>query len=289
MSASALTNNNKDNLSFYLVKIGKYPILTESKEKELAYKAFHNNDANAVNELALPHLRFVAHIAKNFSGYGMQMLDIIQAGNIGLIKAIKRFNPSRGIRLVSFAIHWIKSEIHEFVIRNWSLVKIATTKEQRKLFFNLRKHKTDSSWVSEEQANYIAKKLNVSVKDVFIMDGRLSGKDKQLDGYQYGEDHDNSSYIEDNDVHELDDDISTRHENDNWRNHVSSELRTALSKLDDRSRDVVFHRWLTSEKVTLSDLATKHNLSAERVRQLEVAALAKLKNMLGHIPMAAAA
>ncbi|MFA0441276.1 RNA polymerase factor sigma-32 [Vibrio sp. 10N.286.49.C2] len=273
MSALA-TISNKDNLSSYLSEIGRYPVLTASREKELASKVFYHNDTNAMHDLALPHLRFVAYIAKSFSGYGMQMLDIIQAGNIGLIKAIKRFNPSRDIRLVSFAIHWIKSEIHEFVIRNWSLVKVATTKEQRKLFFNLRKNKNDSSWVSEEQASNIAKKLNVSVKEVLTMDGRLSGKDKQLDNDDYGE--------------KQDDDISIRHENDNWREHVSSELRTALSKLDNRSSDIVFNRWLTNEKVTLSDLADKHNLSAERVRQLEVAALAKLKNMLGHIPMVTA-
>ncbi|MCG9787920.1 RNA polymerase factor sigma-32 [Vibrio mediterranei] len=290
MSASSYFTNaeSKDSLSHYLGSISKYPLLSEEKERTLANKVVTENCSQSLNELMLPHLRYVAYIAKNFVGYGMSTLDIIQAGNVGLIKAIKKFNPARGIRLVSFAIHWIKSEINEYIIKNWSMVKVATTKEQRKLFFNLRKHKNDSGWVSEEQAKDIAKNLKVRVRDVFVMDGRLSNKDKQLESHNYDEEF-HCPYTEDNYFREHRDDFADNHEEENWSNHLSSELKIAIQKLDERSKDIIFHRWLTNEKATLSELADKHQLSAERIRQIEVATLAKLKNLMGHIPMANAA
>lgn len=290
MSASSYFNNaeSKDSLSYYLGSINKYPLLEESREKTLAHRVFHDNCEQSLNALVLPHLRYVVHIAKSFSGYGMSTLDIIQAGNIGLIKAIKRFNPARGIRLVSFAIHWIKSEINEFIIKNWSMVKVATTKEQRKLFFNLKRLKTNSGWINEKQAKDIASDLKVRVKDVFLMDGRLSNKDKQLDNNNYDDDF-HCPYTEDNKFREHREDFVEHHEEDNWKRHLSSELKIAIQKLDERSKDIILNRWLTNEKVTLAELAERHQLSAERIRQIECSTLDKLKNLLGHIPMANAA
>ncbi|GAL35816.1 RNA polymerase sigma factor RpoH [Vibrio maritimus] len=290
MSASSIYSNgtNIDSLSQYLGTISKYPLLSEQKETALASKVFSEKCQQSINALVLPHLRYVAHIARGFAGYGLPILDLIQAGNVGLIKAIKRFNPQKGNRLVSFAIHWIKSEINEFIIRNWSIVKVATTKEQRKLFFNLKKYKQDASWVNETQAKKIADELRVQVKDVYTMDGRLSQKDKQMDNYHHDEDF-HSPYTEDSKYRGYQEDFADSHERDNWNQHLSAELRVALNKLDKRSRDIILHRWLSHEKVTLADLAEKHQLSSERIRQIEIATLTKLKTLLGHIPMAAAA
>ncbi|MGR5091947.1 RNA polymerase factor sigma-32 [Vibrio maritimus] len=290
MSASSIYSNgtNIDSLSQYLGTISKYPLLSEQKEVALANKAFSEKCQQSIHALVLPHLRYVAHIARGFAGYGLPVLDLIQAGNIGLIKAIKRFNPQSGNRLVSFAIHWIKSEINEFIIRNWSIVKVATTKEQRKLFFNLKKYKQDAGWINEAQAENIASELRVRVKDVYTMDGRLSQKDKQLDNYHYDEDF-HCPLTEDSKYHDYREDFAEAHEQDNWNQHLSEELRIALKKLDERSQDIILHRWLSHEKVTLTDLGKKHQLSSERIRQIEIAALTKLKTLMGHIPMAAAA
>lgn len=290
MSASMSFNNieSKDSLSNYLSEINKYPLLSREEEIQLSNRVFNEQCSKSLDALVLPHLRFVAHIAKGFSGYGMSILDVIQAGNIGLIKAIKRFNPSRGIRLVSFAIHWIKSEINEFIIKNWSMVKVATTKEQRKLFFNLRKLKSHSGWINEGQAKDIANNLKVPVKDVFLMDGRLSNKDKQLENHNFDEDY-YCPYTEDSKFRDHQEDFSSHHEEENWKNHLSTELKIAVQKLDARSKDIILNRWLSNEKATLAELAERHQLSAERIRQIEVSTLEKLRNLLGHIPMANAA
>jgi RNA polymerase sigma-32 factor len=257
------------------------PMLSAEEERDLATRLYNENDLEAAQKLIMSHLRFVIHVAKGYAGYGLPQADLVQEGNVGLMKAVKRFNPEVGVRLVSFAVHWIKAEIHEFVLRNWRIVKVATTKAQRKLFFNLRKNKKRLGWFSKEEVNSVAETLGVSTKDVVEMESRMSSYDQ---AFELSTDEDDNAsagnfspalYLEDKQS-----DLAVEVEESNWESHTNNRLSTALVTLDERSQDIIKTRWLTDEKSTLQDLANKYQISAERVRQLEKNALGKLKNTM---------
>lgn len=262
-------------LDAYLHRINQIPVLTAEEEHELATRLHDENDVEAARMLVLSHLRFVASIARGYLGYGLALGDLIQEGNIGLMKAVKRFDPHVGVRLVTFAVHWIKSEIHEFIIRNWRMVKIATTKAQRKLFFNLRSQKKRLGWFTAQEVADVAKELKVKPSDVLEMEARLNAHDAAFD---LAPDEDEESafapemYLEDNRYNPemiIENQESSGRDNDN--------LYAALSDLDERSQDIIKQRWLNKDKATLHDLAAKYSVSAERVRQLEVNAMKKLR------------
>ena len=262
-------------LSAYIQAVGSIPVLSVERERELAEDLHDHGNLEAARELVMSHLRFVVHIAKSYSGYGLPQADLIQEGNVGLMKAVKRFDPSKGVRLVSFAVHWIKAEIHEYVLRNWRIVKVATTKAQRKLFFNLRSAKKQLAWLSNDEAHAVAADLGVDVTEVRRMEGRLSSVDVAFDA---SDSDDDSSYVAP--VHYLEDrsqDPAMLLEADNWEESNHQSLVQALEGLDERSRDILQSRWLTDNKATLHDLADRYGVSAERVRQLEKAAMKKLK------------
>jgi RNA polymerase sigma-32 factor len=227
----------------------------------------------------MSHLRFVVHIERNYSGYGLPQADLVQEGNIGLMKAVKRFDPTVGVRLVSFAVHWIKAEIHEYVLRNWRMVKVATTKAQRKLFFNLRKNKKRLGWFNQDEVRTVANELGVSPEDVTEMEARMSGQDHSFDGYDDDDCESNfapAQYLEDKSS-----DLAAVYENSNWDNHAEHRLSYALQGLDERSQQIIRARWLDEDnKLTLQELADRYGVSAERVRQLEKNALKKLKDVL---------
>jgi RNA polymerase sigma-32 factor len=258
-----------------------FPVLSASDEKKLAKKLFDNGDLKAAKILILSHLRFVIHIAKNYSGYGLPQADLIQEGNIGLMKSVKKFNPHLGVRLISFAIHWIKSEIHEYVLRNWRIVKIATTKSQRKLFFNLRKKKKKMGWFNKKEIEKVAQQLGVKNKDVIEMESRMSAKDVFLNNYS----EENNIKENTKNVYSIPflkdqlSDFTYKIEKDNWKKHAKNKLNLALSYLDKRSRDIIYSRWLDNNKKknTLKDIAKNYGISAERVRQLEKNAMKKLR------------
>ncbi|GAA5112946.1 RNA polymerase sigma factor RpoH [Orbus sasakiae] len=265
------------NIESYLRMINTYPMLSAEEEKALGEKLYYNDDVDAARQLILSHLRFVAHIARGYSGYGLPQADLIQEGNIGLMKAVRRFNPEMGVRLVSFAVHWIKAEIHEYVLKNWRIVKVATTKAQRKLFFNLRKSKQRLGWFSHDEVGMVADELGVTRKDVLEMESRMSAQDMSFD--IDNDDDDNSIvapalYLED-----ANSDFSKSIENDNWENDATDKLHDALSQLDERSQDIIKARWLDADdsKSTLQELAAKYAVSAERIRQLEKNAMQKLR------------
>lgn len=267
------------NLNTYIQTVNSFPVLSAEEEKALAEDLFYRNDLNAARQLVLSHLRFVVHIAKSYSGYGLSQADLVQEGNVGLMKAVKRFDPEKGVRLISFAVHWIKAEIHEFILRNWRIVKIATTKAQRKLFFNLRGQKKHLGWLSLAEAEAVAQDLNVDVKHVQEMEGRLSMFDT---GFDAGNDDDDdtaylapSNYLEDRRF-----DPAALLENEDWEESSVSSLESALESLDDRSRDILQQRWLNDDKATLHDLAAQYGVSAERIRQLEKNAMKKLKGLM---------
>ena len=264
------------NLAAYMQAVNSIAVLSVEEEKQLAEELYYDGSVEAARRLVLSHLRFVVHIAKSYSGYGLNQGDLIQEGNVGLMKAVKRFNPEKGVRLVSFAVHWIKAEIHEFILRNWRIVKVATTKAQRKLFFNLRGQKKKLAWLTHDEAKAVAEDLNVDIKHVHEMEGRLSAFDAAFDA---GVDDDDdlayqapSSYLEDRRY-----DPSTMLENADWEENSVNGLEMALETLDDRSRDILQQRWLNDEKATLHELADKYSVSAERIRQLEKNAMNKLK------------
>ncbi len=264
------------NLAAYMQTVNGIAVLTADEEKQLAEDLYYNDDLEAARRLVMSHLRFVVHIAKSYAGYGLNQGDLIQEGNVGLMKAVKRFNPEKGVRLVSFAVHWIKAEIHEFILRNWRIVKVATTKAQRKLFFNLRGQKKKLAWLTNEEANAVAKDLNVEVKHVHEMEGRLAAFDAAFDA---GTDDDDdtayqapSNYLEDKRY-----DPSVMLETADWRENSVNGLELAMNELDDRSRDILQQRWLSEEKSTLHELADKYGVSAERIRQLEKNAMQKVK------------
>lgn len=263
------------NLNAYMQVVNTFGILSPEEEKRLAEDLYYRGDVDAARQLVLAHLRFVVHIAKSYTGYGLSQADLIQEGNVGLMKAVKRFNPEKGVRLVSFAVHWIKAEMHEFILRNWRIVKVATTKAQRKLFFNLRGAKKRLSWLTNDEAQAIAADLNVDVKHVQEMEGRLSAYDAAFD---VGADDDDdayqapANYLEDRRY-----DPASLSEQDDWYDNSVNNLEAAMAALDERSRDILQRRWLNDDKETLHDLAAKYDVSAERIRQLEKNAMKKVK------------
>lgn len=262
------------NLESYIRAANQYPMLTAEEEKALAERLYYQQDLDAAKELILSHLRFVIHVARGYSGYGLPQADLIQEGNIGLMKAVRRFNPEVGVRLVSFAVHWVKAEIHEYVLRNWRIVKVATTKAQRKLFFNLRKTKQRFGWFNENEVAMVADELGVSVDDVKEMESRMTGQDMAFDlpTDDAEETYSPALYLEDKSS-----DFALELEQENYENQATEQLNEALGSLDERSLDIIRSRWLDDNKATLQDLAAKYNISAERVRQLENNALKKLK------------
>jgi RNA polymerase sigma-32 factor len=268
------------NLPAYVQAVSSIPVLSGERERELAEDLYYNENLQAARELVMSHLRFVVHIARSYSGYGLAEADLIQEGNVGLMKAVKRFNPEKGVRLVSFAVHWIKAEMHEFILRNWRIVKVATTKAQRKLFFNLRSAKKSLSWLSANEAQAIADDLNVDVREVQRMEGRLTSRDMGYDQPVEADDDDAwqapQYYLEDNSA-----DPSMILESSDWKDNSEAQLHHALSELDERSRDILAQRWLAEKKTTLHELAAQYDISAERIRQLEQAAMKKLRGSIG--------
>ncbi|AOT09598.1 RNA polymerase sigma factor RpoH [Pseudoalteromonas luteoviolacea] len=277
--AMALTVGQQSaSIEGYLQAVSTIPMLDAEKEHKLATRLHENGDLDAAKQLIMSHLRFVAHIAKSYSGYGLPQADLIQEGNIGLMKAVKRFNPTVGVRLVSFAVHWIKAEIHEYVLKNWRIVKVATTKAQRKLFFNLRKNKKRLGWFNQEEVSTVASELGVSEKEVREMESRMSGQDM---GFDLGSDEDEGTqsgnfspvqYLADSNS-----DIAEVIEEEQYQQQAQNRLLAAMKTLDERSQDIVAARWLAEDKATLQDLADKYSVSAERVRQLEKSAMKKLQ------------
>ncbi|ACL29857.1 RNA polymerase sigma factor RpoH [Buchnera aphidicola str. APS (Acyrthosiphon pisum)] len=265
------------NLDAYIRIANLWPMLSIEEEKKLTKRLRYNGDLDAAKTLILSHLRFVIHISRNYSGYGLLQSDLIQEGNIGLMKAVRRFNPEIGVRLVSFAVHWIKSEIHEYVLRNWRIVKVATTKSQRKLFFNLRKTKKRLGWFNEEEIQIVARELGVSSRDVREMESRMSAQDVAFNPSpeEHCDSKTNSSiqYLQDKTSN-----FANGVEQDNWEEHAANKLSSALLRLDERSRHIIHARWLDkNKKNTLQNIANNYGISAERVRQLEKNAMKKLK------------
>jgi RNA polymerase sigma-32 factor len=266
-------------LDAYLDRVGRIPVLSREEERELAEQFHSSNDLDAARKLVLSHLRFVVHIARGYGGYGLPMGDLIQEGNVGLMKAVKRFDPALNVRLVSFAVHWIRAEIHEYVLRNWRLVKIATTKAQRKLFFNLRRLKKNLAWLSVEETEAVARDLGVTASEVTEMEKRLAARDMSFDPTPESEEdeiYSPASYLPAAGA-----DPAERVEDAEWENDSSQRLHTALGQLDDRSRDIVERRWMAEDKATLHELADKYGVSAERIRQIESNALGKLRGFMG--------
>ncbi|WP_218563669.1 RNA polymerase sigma factor RpoH [Moraxella ovis] len=266
------------NLGAYINTVHQIPILTPEEEKQLAERYYHDGDVEAARLLVMSHLRFVIHIARSYSGYGLSQADLIQEGNLGLMKAVKRFDPSKGVRLVSFAVHWIKAEIHEFVIKNWRIVKVATTKAHRKLFFNLRSLKKSSNQLTLEEAGAIAHDLNVTVKQVLEMESRLTSYDASFEMQDSDEDEGRYApqlFLEDAAV-----DPADVVEETDWEENTTSALKEAMDELDERSRDIITQRWLADQKSTLHDLAAVYNISAERVRQIEKNAMDKIRDAM---------
>jgi len=281
MRSMALTVPQSGSIEAYVQSAYSIPMLTAEKEHELATRLYSEDDLKAAQELIMSHLRFVIHVAKGYAGYGLPQADLIQEGNVGLMKAVKRFNPEVGVRLVSFAVHWIKAEIHEFVLKNWRIVKVATTKAQRKLFFNLRKNKKRLGWFSNDEVKNVAEMLGVSTKDVWEMESRMSNQDQAFE--LSTDDDDNvgaSSYSPAQYLEDKQSDLATEVEDSNWEQHANKRLSNALVSLDDRSQDIIRTRWLHDDKSTLQELANKYEISAERVRQLEKNALSKLKGAM---------
>ncbi|MDO6499454.1 RNA polymerase sigma factor RpoH [Photobacterium sanguinicancri] len=281
MSSMALVS--ADSLDSYIQTVNGYPMLTAERERELAERLHYDGDIDSAKSLVMSHLRFVVHIARGYSGYGLPMADLVQEGNIGLMKAVKRFNPEVGVRLVSFAVHWIKAEIHEYVLRNWRIVKVATTKAQRKLFFNLRKAKKRLGWFNNEEVNMVAEKLGVDASEVREMESRLAAQDPTFEMPAEDDDR-NTGYTAP--VYFLEDkasDVAVSHEENNWESHANNRLSHALATLDERSQHIVRSRWLDDEKTTLQELADNYGVSAERIRQLEKNAMKKLKAAVGDL------
>jgi RNA polymerase sigma-32 factor len=282
--AYAMALVTKDSLDGYIRSANSYPMLTAEEERELAERLFYKGEIDAAKGLILSHLRFVVHVARGYSGYGLPMADLVQEGNIGLMKAVKRFNPEMGVRLVSFAVHWIKAEIHEYVLRNWRIVKIATTKAQRKLFFNLRKSKKRLGWFNNTEVETVARELGVEPSEVREMESRLAAQDASFE--LTVDDDDSSSQVSTAPVLYLQDkasDVANNLEEANWEAHTNKRLSLALSSLDDRSQHIVRARWLDDNKLTLQDLANEYGVSAERIRQLEKNAMKRLKDSVGYI------
>jgi len=270
------------NLESYIQAVSSIPVLSAEEERELAERLHYHGDVEAARQLVLSHLRFVIHIARSYSGYGLSQADLIQEGNVGLMKAVKRFNPEYGVRLVSFAVHWIKAEIHEFILRNWRIVKVATTKAQRKLFFNLRSKKKKLAWLTHDELNAVAEELGVEPRVVREMEGRLASQDTAFDG-PLDDDDDNAYqapayYLEDRRS-----DPAVQLENADWSEDANGRLMQALECLDERSQDILRARWLSENKATLHELAAKYGVSAERIRQLEKNAMKKIRAQMAEV------
>ncbi len=271
----ALTVPATGSLDSYVQAVSSIGMLTADEEKQLGEKLQSSGDLEAARKLVMSHLRFVVHIAKSYSGYGLPQADLIQEGNIGLMKAVKRFDPTVGVRLVSFAVHWIKAEIHEYVLKNWRIVKVATTKAQRKLFFNLRKSKKRLGWFSHEEVQKVAEELGVSTREVLQMEARMSSQDQSFDLPTDDEDSSSFSpaqYLEDN-ASDLESNVIAS----DWEAAAGKKLYAAIKTLDHRSQHIIETRWLSDDKKTLQDLANEYQVSAERVRQIEKNAIKKLQ------------
>ena len=271
----ALSVPHNGSIEGYIQAVSTIDMLSADEERELALRLREDEDIDAARKLVMSHLRFVVHIAKSYSGYGLPQADLIQEGNIGLMKAVKRFDPSVGVRLVSFAVHWIKAEIHEFVLKNWRIVKVATTKAQRKLFFNLRKAKKRLGWFSHEEVQTVANELGVSTKEVLQMEARMSSQDQAFD--LSADDDENGSFAPVQYLEDKSEDVESSVINDDWDANATKRLYSAMKTLDDRSQDIIETRWLADDKTTLQDLADKYQVSAERVRQIEKNAMKKLQ------------
>lgn len=266
-------------LDAYVANVSTIPILNAEEEKTLAERLFFDNDLEAARQLVMSHMRFVVHIARSYQGYGLPLGDLIQEGNVGLMKAVKRFDPTMGVRLVSFAVHWIKAEMHEFILKNWRIVKVATTKAQRKLFFNLRSQKKGLGWMNNDEVNAIAEDLGVDAATVRQMEGRMAATDMAFDAPSDADDDAAvmapSMFLED---HSADPALLLEHQN--YEENNNQQLAEAMSELDERARDILAQRWLVEEKATLHELAAKYEVSAERIRQIEKNAMKKLKNAI---------
>ena len=265
-------------LDAYIQAVGTIPVLSKEDEQALATRFREKEDLDAARDLVMAHLRFVVHIAKSYTGYGLPLNDLIQEGNVGLMKAVKRFDPGYDVRLVSFAVHWIRAEIHEFVLKNWRIVKVATTKAQRKLFFNLRRAKKSLAWLSADETAAVAHDLGVSEKEVTEMEKRLHSRDAIFDPTPDVDDDRNftpAAYLPSPDA-----DPATLVETADWNTDATDRMKSALKILDDRSRRILEQRWLSEEKMTLHELAAEYGISAERIRQLETNAIKKLRNAM---------
>jgi len=262
----------------YVDRVSRVPVLGRDEEQQLARRLRDNGDLDAARTLVLSHLRFVVHLARGYAGYGLPVSDLVQEGNIGLMKAVKRYDPSVGVRLVTFAVHWIRAEIHEYVLRNWRLVKVATTKAQRKLFFNLRRMKRNLGWLSADETSAVATDLGVSPAEVTEMEQRLSAHDLSYDPVPQGDEDEPygpASYLSASDA-----DPAQLAEDEEWESGSSNRLTAAVQELDARSRDILQRRWMTDQKATLHELAAEYGISAERVRQIEAAAITRLRGLL---------
>jgi RNA polymerase sigma-32 factor len=267
------------NLAAYVQSVASIPILSVERERELANELYYESNLEAARQLVMSHLRFVVHIARSYSGYGLAEADLIQEGNVGLMKAVKRYNPEKGVRLVSFAVHWIKAEMHEYILRNWRIVKVATTKAQRKLFFNLRSSKKSLSWLNPDEAQAIADDLGVGVHEVHRMEGRLTSRDVAFDS-PLDDDDDRAWQAPQYFLEDRNADPAVEVESSDSLANSKEQLHSALSNLDDRSRDILAQRWLAQKKATLHELADKYGVSAERIRQLEKNAMKKLRTSI---------
>jgi len=265
----------------YMDKVSRIPVLSREDEAALANRFRNDGDLEAARQLVLSHLRFVVHIARGYSGYGLPLGDVVQEGNVGLMKAVKRFDPTVGVRLVSFAVHWIRAEIHEYVLRNWRLVKVATTKAQRKLFFNLRKMKKNLAWLSHDETLAVARDLKVTPAEVTEMEKRLSARDLSFDPVpDSGSEDGDETYSPAAYLPAPDADPAAQIENAEWEDTTGDRLAQAMKTLDPRAQDIVVSRWTGDGKVTLHDLAGKYGVSAERVRQIEANAIKKLRGLM---------
>ncbi len=281
MNINQLPSISEESIDRYMQTVRAIPTLTEHEERQLAERFFNESDLEAARKLVVSHLRFVLYIAQGYRGYGLPIADLVQEGNIGLMKAVKRFNPNVGVRLVSFAVHWIRAEIHEFILKNWRIVKVATTKAQRKLFFNLRSAKKRLGWLSHKEVETVAKDLGVSTKEVLEMEKRLSSYDTSFDMPVDADDDDDqnfspSAYLEDNRY-----DPAVLIEEIEWETCRDLQLQQSVEKLDDRSRNILEKRWLDDDnKTTLQELADHYKISAERIRQIENSAMKKIRKQM---------
>ena len=268
------------NLDQYIHAAFKIPVLSATEERSLALRLQSEGDLDAAKELVMSHLRFVVRIARGYSGYGLALGDLVQEGNIGLMKAVKRFDPDAGVRLVSYAVHWVRAEIHEFVLRNWRIVKVATTKSQRKLFFNLRGKKKRLGWLNQEEVNNVAEDLGVKPEVVMEMESRLSGQDIGFDLTAADDDEDSRHFAPAAYLTDESNDPALVIEQSDWSSETTGNLSSAMEQLDERSRTILQERWLTEDKSTLHELAARYDVSAERIRQLEKNAIGKLKKSM---------